>query len=114
MVVRMAMTAMWLNVDGGDVGESLRQAAQRVDGNAAEVIVDFSSVRRIDRDGLRAMEKIAEAGDEKGVRVLLCGVNVELYRVLKLTKLASRFSFARRDPEAAGEELGHHGEPATE
>ena len=31
--------------------------------------------------------------DEKGVKVVLRGVNVDVYKVLKLVKLASRFSF---------------------
>jgi hypothetical protein len=40
------------------------------------------------------MEEFASAADEKSVKVVLCGVNVGAYKVLKLAKLASRFSFS--------------------
>jgi len=39
------------------------------------------------------MEELACIADDKGVKVELRGVNVAVYRVLKLVKLASRFSF---------------------
>ena len=39
------------------------------------------------------MEEFAGIADEKGVKVALRGVNVHVYKVLKLVKLASRFSF---------------------
>ena len=39
------------------------------------------------------MEEFAGIADNKGVKVVLRGVNVDVYRVFKLVKLASRFSF---------------------
>jgi anti-anti-sigma regulatory factor len=57
------------------------------------VVLDFSSVRRIDPNALRAMEKLAGLADGKAVKVVLRGVNVDIYKVLKLVKLTSRFSF---------------------
>ena len=58
-----------------------------------EVVLDFSSVRRIDPSALRAMEKLAGIADDKAVKVVLRGVNVDIYKVLKLVKLTPRFSF---------------------
>jgi anti-anti-sigma regulatory factor len=58
-----------------------------------EVVLDFSSVRRIDPRALGAMEEFAGVADDKGVKVVLRGVNVGVYKVLKLVKLGSRFSF---------------------
>ena len=55
--------------------------------------MDFSSVRRIDSNALVAMEELAGMADQKAVKVVLRGVNVDIYRVLKLMKLAPRFSF---------------------
>ena len=49
-----------------------------------EVTLDFSSVRRIDPGALRAMEELARMADEKDVKVVLRGVNVDVYKVLKL------------------------------
>lgn len=55
--------------------------------------MDFSSVGRIDSSAIRALEGFADAADDKGVKVVLCGVNVDVYKVLKLVKLGSRLSF---------------------
>lgn len=49
----------------------------------------------MDAGGLRALEQFAKAADEKAVMVVLRGVNVNLYKTLKLVKLAHRFSFAK-------------------
>jgi ABC-type transporter Mla MlaB component len=48
---------------------------------------------RIDAIALSAMAEFADIADSKGVKVVLRGVNVGVYKVLKLVKLASRFSF---------------------
>ena len=40
------------------------------------------------------MEDFASTAESKGVKVVLCGVSVSIYKVLKLVNLASRFSFA--------------------
>jgi anti-anti-sigma regulatory factor len=58
-----------------------------------QLVLDFSSVRRLDATALRAMEQLAGIADEKGARLALRGVNVDVYRVLKLVKLAPRFAF---------------------
>jgi anti-anti-sigma regulatory factor len=95
----MAMIAVWLNVDGKGAASALSEAAQKLVGSDGEVVVDFAAVRRIDSDALQAMEGLAGAAEEKAVKVVLRGVSVEVYKVLKLTKLAQRFSFASRDSE---------------
>ena len=58
-----------------------------------DLVVDFSKVRRIDAAALREMDKLAGVADTHSVKVGLRGVNVDIYKVLKLVKLASRFSF---------------------
>jgi hypothetical protein len=50
-------------------------------------------VRRVDASALRAMETLAGIAEGKAIKVGLRGVNVDIYKVLKLVKLASRFSF---------------------
>ena len=59
---------------------------------AAMCFLDFSSVRRLDTGGLRALEDFVGAADGKTVKVTLRGVNVDVYKVLKLARLSSRFS----------------------
>ena len=39
------------------------------------------------------LEELASIADDKAVKLVLRGVNVDIYKVLKLVKLTSRFSF---------------------
>jgi anti-anti-sigma regulatory factor len=91
----MATIAAWVNVDEYNVVPALGEAAEKLDGTEGEVILDFASVRRIDARALRAMEEFADLADKKAVKVVLRSVNVDVYKVLKLVKLAPRFSYAR-------------------
>jgi anti-anti-sigma regulatory factor len=93
MVVRMTMNAEWLEIDGERVVQGLQAARETLDTAQGDVVLNFSSVRRIDPNALRAMEKLAGLADGKAVKVVLRGVNVDIYKVLKLVKLTSRFSF---------------------
>jgi len=89
----MAMMAECLKIDEERVVQSLQEAGQKLDSAEEEVSLDFSSVRRIDASALMALEEFANRADYKGVKVALCGVVVSVYKVLKLVKLTSRFSF---------------------
>jgi anti-anti-sigma regulatory factor len=94
MVVRMAMSVVWLKFDEERVGQALEEAMEKLDGIENEVILDFSSVRRIDLSALKAMEEFVGVADGKGVKIVLRFVSVEIYKVLKLVKLAPRFVFS--------------------
>jgi anti-anti-sigma regulatory factor len=87
----MTMIADWLEVDGNHVSEWFQQT--KLENSKEEVWLDFSAVRRIDPRGLNAMEDFASATHEKSIKVVLRGVNVDVYKVLKLAKLTARFSF---------------------
>jgi anti-anti-sigma regulatory factor len=89
----MAMIAVWLKIDEKRVAQALQEAEEKLDSVEGEVALDFSSVSRIDSKALRAMEEFAGIADAKGVKVVLRGVDVGVYKVLKLVNLASRFSF---------------------
>ncbi len=71
----------------------MREALETLNGDGGEVVLDCSSVQRIDPSALLALEQLAGAADDQSVKVVLRGVNVGVYRVLKLMKLAPRFSF---------------------
>jgi anti-anti-sigma regulatory factor len=90
----MAMIPGWLSIDERCVGPALQDAVEKLDGTGDEAVVNFSAVWRLDPTALRAMEEFVGVADEKGVKVVLRGVSVDVYKVLKLTKLASRFSFS--------------------
>lgn len=87
------MNAVFLNIEETRVVAALRAAGEKLDGREGEVVLDFSSVRRIDSNALPAMEELARIADEKSVKVALRGVNIDVYKVLKLVKLSRRFSF---------------------
>jgi anti-anti-sigma regulatory factor len=80
-------------VDGEIVAEALQAAGEKLDGAGGELVLDLSSVRRVDRNALKALEELAASADDKAVKVVLRGVNVNVYKVLKLARLAPRFSF---------------------
>jgi anti-anti-sigma regulatory factor len=92
-MVRMAMIAVWLKIDEENIVPALQAAGEKLDSVDGEVALDFSSVRRIEPSGIRALEKFAGLADDKSVKVVLRGASVSVYKVLKLVKLGSRFSF---------------------
>ena len=90
----MTTNAAWITVDPKRVINALQQeAVESVNGGQSQVILDFSSVLRIDADAVRAMEELAALADSKKVEVVLRAVNVDIYRVLKLLRLTQRFCF---------------------
>ncbi len=89
----MTTNAEWLEIEGERLVQTLQTARETLDGAQGDVVLDFSSVRRINPSGLRVMEKLAGIADDKAVKVVLRGVKVDIYKVLKLVKLTSRFSF---------------------
>ena len=88
-----ATISEWLVMDETQLVHGLQQAAQALNNFQNDVVLDFSSVRRIDAAALREMEKLAGIADAHAVKVGLRGVNVDIYKVFKLVKLASCFSF---------------------
>lgn len=89
----MAVIAVFLSIDEERVVPALREAGGSLDCTQGEAVLDFSSVRRIDSGGLRALEEFASIADEKAVKVVLRGINVDIYKVLKLVRLTQRVSF---------------------
>jgi len=89
----MSLMAVWLKVDEERVVQALQEAGEKLDTAEGELMLDFSSVLRIDVSGLMALEQFAGRADDKGVKVALRGVNVSVYKVLKLVKLTARLSF---------------------
>jgi len=89
----MTKIAVSYTINGDNVAQALDDAREKLNSAEGEVLLDFSAVRRIDPRGIRAIEDLAGAADAKSVKVALSGVNVDVYKVLKLARLATRFSF---------------------
>jgi anti-anti-sigma regulatory factor len=94
MVVRMTTNGECVRIDPERVAHVLRQdAIEKVNSAEGEVVLDFSSVLRVDPDAVRAMEELAGLADNKSVKVVLRAVNMDVYKVLKQVKLTQRFTF---------------------
>lgn len=89
----MAIITSWVRVDEERAVQDLEDARDKLDTADGELVLDFALVRRIDPGAIGAMEKLASSADDKGVKVVLRSVNVEVYKVLKLVRLTHRFSF---------------------
>jgi anti-anti-sigma regulatory factor len=88
-----ATSQVWFEIDGESVVPTLQEARTKLDGADGGMVLGFSTVRRIDPSALRALEELARAADHKDVKVVLRGVNIGIYKVLKLSNLTSRFDF---------------------
>jgi len=69
------------------MNETLQEALGKLDSARGELVLDFSGVDRIDSSELRALENFSKVAEERSVKVALSGVNVDVYKVLKLVKL---------------------------
>ena len=89
----MTTIVEWHKVAGTHLAQELKNAQEKLGSTDSEALLDFSDVVRIDPSGLHAIESLFDAADRNGVKVALRGVNVAVYKVLKLAQLASRCSF---------------------
>ncbi|MGC2109169.1 MAG: STAS domain-containing protein [Candidatus Korobacteraceae bacterium] len=87
------MTPLYFQIPQQCTAQALQEAGEKLDSADVEVTLDFSAVNRIDPGALRAMEKLASTAEEKSVTIFLRGANIDIYKVLKLARLARRFSF---------------------
>jgi anti-anti-sigma regulatory factor len=89
----MTTNATWIKIDAGRVAGVLEQEVAEKLSSAEELVLDFSSVVRIDPNALRAMEDLARLAGARSVRIICAGVNLGVYKALTLAKIAQRFSF---------------------
>jgi ABC-type transporter Mla MlaB component len=84
----------WFKLNEERLVQDLLTACERLDPANDKITLDFSRVRRIDPAALKAVETLADKAEQMGVKVELSGVNVGIYKVLKLARLTTRASFA--------------------
>ena len=89
----MTPTMTWQRIDGARLTEDVTASCDRLDATEGEMFLDFSAVQRLDPAGLGAVKALAQLAEQKSVKVIIRGVNVDVYKVLKLARLTSRFSF---------------------
>ena len=84
----MCMTVC-VKLDPDRLAQSIQDTAAEKLKNAGEIALDFSSVLRVDTNAVKALEEFAQLAAARSVEVQLHGVNLEVYKVLKLVKLDS-------------------------
>ena len=89
----MATNAKYLSIDGQHVVLALQEAREKLAGAEGELALDFSAVRRIDTAALKAMKELAGMAEAKALKIVLRGVDGDVYKVLKLIGLTARFNF---------------------
>ena len=89
----MEVNVLGLKIDGEHVADALQTVREKLDSANGELDLDFSSVHRLDPAALKELEELAGIADGKSVKIILRGVDVGVYKVLKLVKLTPRFSF---------------------
>jgi anti-anti-sigma regulatory factor len=89
----MSAGALFLKLEEEGIVAAVQKSSENLDRAQDDVVLDFSSVRRVNSGDLRALEAFVQVADEKAVKIVLRGVNVDAYKVLKLIKLTQRFSF---------------------
>lgn len=90
----MAMISEWVKIDAVRMADSFSSAGERLSTADGELVLDFSSIQRIDSGALASLSQLSEAAEQKNVRLVLRGTNIDIYRVLKLARIDTRFTFA--------------------
>lgn len=80
-------------VNGEHVAETLKEVRDSLPANGGEVLLDFFFVQTLDPAGIERLEELSATSQLLKVKVILRGVNVELYKVLKLSDLTDKFLF---------------------
>lgn len=73
--------------------QQLNEIREKLATEGPEVLLDFFLAQSLEPASIRALEDLAGTADVERVKVVLRGVNVEMYKVLKLAGLSDRFSF---------------------
>jgi anti-anti-sigma regulatory factor len=94
MPIQMPKIAVRVKVDDANIATTIDKVSEKLNASEGEVLIDCNALMRLDGGALRALEDLARLAREKETKVVLRGMNVELYRVLKLTRLTSTFVFA--------------------
>ncbi len=89
----MGTIAFLLKVEAESVSDALRQALEKLDSCNGELVLDFSSVGRLAPAAIRELAQLVDTATGCGVKLALRGVNIDIYKVLKLARLAPRISF---------------------
>jgi anti-anti-sigma regulatory factor len=89
----MATIAVLHKVDEKRVADDLNEVVAKLGNSDGEVVLDCSSLQCIPPSAVQALALLATTAETKATKIVLLGVNVHVYKVLKLARLTSQFSF---------------------
>ena len=91
----MPVSSILLEMDKTQLGTVLERAIGMLGGSDSELTLDFTSVDRVGPDDLKLLEKVGTVAAGKSARVVLRGINVRIYKALKIANLTERFGFEK-------------------
>ena len=97
----MATVTVLLKLERQHLAPFLQEAGEKLNSAEGEMVLDFSGLTHIYPCAILALEELAQRAEERAVKVVLQGVNVHVYKVLKLVRLAPKFSFANANAQRA-------------
>lgn len=80
-------------IDGEHVAQQVIDIRAKLAAEGPEVLLDFFLAQSLDPAGIQALEELAGAADIENAKIVLRGVNIEMYKVLKLAGLSDKFTF---------------------
>ena len=86
-------TPLSFEIDEEHVVEGLQAVRDKLATVGGEVLLDFFFTQQLDPSGLQVLEALAGDAEVMKVKVVLRGINVDVYKVLKLAGLDGRFVF---------------------
>jgi anti-anti-sigma regulatory factor len=80
-------------IDGEHVAQQLNEICGKLATEGPEVLLDFFLAQTLDPAGIQALEELACAAGIENAKIVLRGMNIEMYKVLKLAGLSDNFTF---------------------
>lgn len=89
------------NISGEDEIRSLGQELfDLIDRGLVKIVIDFSNVERISSSIIGKLVAFNKKSGERRGRVVICGMNKEIYEYLEILKLKPLFIIAKNSQEA--------------
>lgn len=83
-----------ISLEEGLVPPAMDSARIKFDESEFGAVLDFSLIERLDSSSLTAVRELSQRARDGHSKVILRGMNVEVYKALKLAKLTSGLSFS--------------------
>lgn len=80
-------------IDEEHLATQLKEIGAALAGGGPEILLDFFLAQSLNPADVEALEELSTAATASSTKIVLRGVSVEMYKVLKLAGLADKFLF---------------------